>query len=36
VISNGYYIDRGHATVAERFAALGGDIVCEEYEPAEA
>jgi UDP-N-acetylglucosamine 1-carboxyvinyltransferase len=34
VISNGYYIDRGHATVAERFAALGGDIVCEEYEPA--
>ena len=36
VISNGYYIDRGHATVAERFTALGGDVVCEEYEPAEA
>ena len=34
VISNGYSIDRGHATVTERFAALGGDIVCEEYEPA--
>jgi len=34
VISNGYYIDRGHATLVERFAALGGDIVCEEYEPA--
>ena len=34
VISNGYFIDRGHATIAERLAALGGDVVCEEYEPA--
>jgi UDP-N-acetylglucosamine 1-carboxyvinyltransferase len=30
VISNGYYIDRGHATVVERFSALGADIACEE------
>jgi UDP-N-acetylglucosamine 1-carboxyvinyltransferase len=36
VVSNGYHIDRGHATVVERFAALGADIVCEEYEPADA
>jgi UDP-N-acetylglucosamine 1-carboxyvinyltransferase len=35
VVSNGYYIDRGHATIAERFSALGGDITAEEYEPAE-
>jgi UDP-N-acetylglucosamine 1-carboxyvinyltransferase len=26
VISNGYYIDRGHATIAERFTALGADV----------
>ena len=26
VISNGYYIDRGHATLAQRFSALGADI----------
>jgi UDP-N-acetylglucosamine 1-carboxyvinyltransferase len=36
VVSNGYYIDRGHATIAERFSALGGDITAEEYEPATA
>jgi UDP-N-acetylglucosamine 1-carboxyvinyltransferase len=32
VISNGYYIDRGHATVGERFRTIGADIVAEEYE----
>src|SRR5712691_712585 len=32
VISNGYYIDRGHATIAQRFAAIGGDVVAEEHE----
>jgi UDP-N-acetylglucosamine 1-carboxyvinyltransferase len=31
VISNGYYIDRGHATVAERLSALGADITKESY-----
>jgi UDP-N-acetylglucosamine 1-carboxyvinyltransferase len=35
VVSNGYYIDRGHATIAERFSALGGDVAAEEYEPGE-
>jgi len=35
VVSNGYYIDRGHATIAERFSALGGDVTAEEYEPGE-
>jgi UDP-N-acetylglucosamine 1-carboxyvinyltransferase len=34
VISNGYYIDRGHATVVDRFSALGADISVEECEPA--
>jgi UDP-N-acetylglucosamine 1-carboxyvinyltransferase len=29
VISNGYYIDRGHATIAERFTALGADLTQE-------
>jgi UDP-N-acetylglucosamine 1-carboxyvinyltransferase len=29
VISNGYYIDRGHATIAERFTALGADVTQE-------
>jgi UDP-N-acetylglucosamine 1-carboxyvinyltransferase len=33
VITNGYYIDRGHASVVERFSALGADISVEEYEP---
>jgi UDP-N-acetylglucosamine 1-carboxyvinyltransferase len=33
VISNGYLIDRGHATIEERFAALGADITAEAYEP---
>jgi len=32
VISNGYYIDRGHATIAQRFAAVGGSVVAEEHE----
>lgn len=35
VISNGYYIDRGHATVVERFSALGADIATEEYDPSD-
>jgi UDP-N-acetylglucosamine 1-carboxyvinyltransferase len=35
VITNGYYIDRGHASVVERFSALGADISVEEYNPAE-
>ena len=35
VISNGYYIDRGHASVVERFSALGADITVEECDPAE-
>jgi UDP-N-acetylglucosamine 1-carboxyvinyltransferase len=34
VITNGYYIDRGHASVVERFSALGADISVEECEPA--
>jgi UDP-N-acetylglucosamine 1-carboxyvinyltransferase len=34
VITNGYYIDRGHASVVERFSALGADISVEEYDPA--
>jgi UDP-N-acetylglucosamine 1-carboxyvinyltransferase len=29
VISNGYYIDRGHATIADRLSSLGADIVKE-------
>jgi UDP-N-acetylglucosamine 1-carboxyvinyltransferase len=33
VVSNGYLIDRGHATVAERFRALGADVTAEEHEP---
>ena len=36
VISNGYYIDRGHASVIERFSALGADIAVEECDPSEA
>jgi UDP-N-acetylglucosamine 1-carboxyvinyltransferase len=32
VISNGYYIDRGHATIAQRFAAIGGSVIAEEHE----
>jgi len=32
VISNGYYIDRGHATIAQRFAAIGGTVIAEEHE----
>src|SRR6266702_2449828 len=32
VISNGYYIDRGHATIAHRFAAIGGHVIAEEHE----
>ena len=34
LVSNGYLIDRGHATIAERFAALGADVSAEEHEPA--
>jgi UDP-N-acetylglucosamine 1-carboxyvinyltransferase len=32
VISNGYYIDRGHATIDERLRALGADVSAEEHE----
>ena len=34
MISNGYLIDRGHATIDERLAALGADVSAEEHEPA--
>jgi UDP-N-acetylglucosamine 1-carboxyvinyltransferase len=34
VVSNGYLIDRGHATLAERFAALGASVTAEEHESA--
>ena len=34
LVSNGYLIDRGHATIVERFAALGADVSAEEHEPA--
>jgi len=34
VVSNGYLIDRGHATLAERFAALGASVIAEEHESA--
>ena len=32
VISNGYYIDRGHATFAQRFRQVGGDVTAVEHE----
>jgi len=32
VVSSGYLIDRGHATVGERFRALGADVTAEEHE----
>jgi UDP-N-acetylglucosamine 1-carboxyvinyltransferase len=35
VVSNGYLIDRGHATLAERFAALGASVTAEEHESAD-
>jgi UDP-N-acetylglucosamine 1-carboxyvinyltransferase len=31
VVSSGYRIDRGHATVEERFRALGADVTAEEH-----
>ncbi|HET6187880.1 MAG TPA: UDP-N-acetylglucosamine 1-carboxyvinyltransferase, partial [Trebonia sp.] len=31
VVSSGYLIDRGHATLAERFRALGADVTAEEH-----
>jgi len=34
LVSGGYLIDRGHATIAERFAALRADVSAEEHEPA--
>jgi UDP-N-acetylglucosamine 1-carboxyvinyltransferase len=34
VVSSGYLIDRGHATLKERFRALGADITAEEHEVA--
>jgi UDP-N-acetylglucosamine enolpyruvyl transferase len=33
VVSGGYAVDRGHATIAERFAALGADVKAEEHSP---
>jgi len=32
VIANAYYIDRGHANLAARFASIGGDVTCVEHE----
>ncbi len=32
VISNGYYIDRGHSAIDERLRALGADVSAEEHE----
>jgi UDP-N-acetylglucosamine 1-carboxyvinyltransferase len=32
VISNAYYIDRGHANLAARFASIGGDVTAVEHE----
>jgi UDP-N-acetylglucosamine 1-carboxyvinyltransferase len=32
VISNAYYIDRGHANIEARFAAIGGDVTAVEHE----
>jgi UDP-N-acetylglucosamine 1-carboxyvinyltransferase len=32
VISNGYYIDRGHASLIERFSAVGANITVEHYQ----
>jgi UDP-N-acetylglucosamine 1-carboxyvinyltransferase len=29
IVAPGYHIDRGHAAIASRFAALGADITCE-------
>jgi UDP-N-acetylglucosamine 1-carboxyvinyltransferase len=34
VVSSGYVVDRGHATLEERFRALGADITAEEHEVA--
>jgi UDP-N-acetylglucosamine 1-carboxyvinyltransferase len=31
VVSSGYLIDRGHATLAERMRALGADVTAEEH-----
>jgi UDP-N-acetylglucosamine 1-carboxyvinyltransferase len=32
VISNGYYIDRGHANIAQRLRTVGGDVTAVEHE----
>src|SRR5215472_10578802 len=32
VISNGYYIDRGHANVSQRFTAVGGHVTAVEHQ----
>ncbi|HEX4833091.1 MAG TPA: UDP-N-acetylglucosamine 1-carboxyvinyltransferase [Trebonia sp.] len=32
VISNAYYIDRGHANITQRFASIGGDVQAVEHE----
>jgi UDP-N-acetylglucosamine 1-carboxyvinyltransferase len=32
VISNGYYIDRGHANIAQRLRTVGGDVTTVEHE----
>ena len=35
VISNGYYIDRGHSDIDQRLRALGADVSAEEHEVGE-
>jgi UDP-N-acetylglucosamine 1-carboxyvinyltransferase len=35
VVSGGYLIDRGHAAISERFAALGAGVIAEEHDPAD-
>jgi UDP-N-acetylglucosamine 1-carboxyvinyltransferase len=32
VISNGYYIDRGHSSIAQRLRQVGGDVTAVEHE----
>jgi UDP-N-acetylglucosamine 1-carboxyvinyltransferase len=32
VISNGYYIDRGHASISQRLRQVGGDVTAVEHE----
>jgi UDP-N-acetylglucosamine 1-carboxyvinyltransferase len=32
VISNGYYIDRGHASISQRLRQVGADVTAVEHE----